>query len=49
MEYQTGLVEALVEEIRVNTVENEKGRKEAKVTVTYRFGPPTAIGMGMDS
>lgn len=43
------LVEALVAEICVDTVEDEKGRKEAKVTVIYRFGPSTAIGMDTDS
>jgi site-specific DNA recombinase len=48
-EIKRELVEALVEEIRVDTVEHDKGRKEAKVTVTYRFGPSTAIGMDRDS
>jgi ribosome-binding factor A len=48
-EVKRELVEALVEEVRVDTVEDDRGRKEAKVTVTYRFGPSTAIGMGMDS
>ncbi|HJT58431.1 MAG TPA: recombinase family protein [Ktedonobacteraceae bacterium] len=43
------LVEALVEEIRVDTLLDEKGKKEAKVTVTYRFGPPTVIGVDRDS
>ncbi|MEO8971432.1 MAG: hypothetical protein ABI406_07535 [Ktedonobacteraceae bacterium] len=43
------LVEALVAEIRVDTVEDTQGRKEAKVTVIYRFGPSTAIGMDTDS
>ena len=47
-EVKRELVEALVAEIRVDTVEDEKGRKEAKVTVTYRFGPSTAISMDMD-
>ncbi len=48
-EIKRELVEALVEEIRVDTVEHGKGRKEAHVTVTYRFGPSTAIGMDRDS
>jgi site-specific DNA recombinase len=48
-EIKRELVEALVAEIRVDTAEDEKGRKEAKVTIIYRFGPSTAIGMGMDS
>ncbi|GAC1615290.1 MAG: recombinase family protein [Ktedonobacteraceae bacterium] len=48
-EVKRELVEALVEVIRVDTVEGSKSRKEAKVTVTYRFGPSTAIGMGTDS
>ncbi len=43
------LVEALVEAICVDTIEDDKGKKEAEVTVTYRFGPSTAIGMGRDS
>jgi site-specific DNA recombinase len=43
------LVEALVAVICVDTVEESKGKKKAKVTVTYRFGPSTAIGMGRDS
>ena len=40
---------ALVEQIRVDTGEDSRGKKEAKVIVTYRFGPSTAIGMGKDS
>ena len=48
-EVKRELVEALVEVIRVDTIEDSKRKKEAKVTVTYRFGPSTAIGMGMDS
>jgi len=38
-------VEVLVEVIRVDTVEDCAGRKQAMVTVTYRFGNSTAIGM----
>lgn len=48
-ELKRELVEALVEQIRVDTVEDSKGKKEAKVTVIYRFGPSTVIGMGRDS
>lgn len=48
-EVKRELVEALVEVIRIDTIEDSKRKKEAKVTVTYRIGPSTAIGMGMDS
>jgi hypothetical protein len=48
-EVKRELVEALVEQIRVDTGEDSRGKKEAKVIVTYRFGPSTAIGMGKDS
>jgi site-specific DNA recombinase len=37
-ELKRQLLEALIERILVNTVENEKGRKEARITVIYRFG-----------
>jgi site-specific DNA recombinase len=48
-EVKRELVEALVEVILVDTIEDSKRKKETKVTVTYRFGPSTTIGMGMDS
>jgi len=48
-ELKRQLIEVLVEVIRVDTVEDSAGRKEAKVTVTYRFGDSTAIGMGKGS
>lgn len=44
------IAEALVEGIRVDTVPvGAGGKKEAHVTVTYRFGPSTALGTGRDS
>ena len=46
---QRQLVEALVEGIRVDTVQDDAGKREAFVTVTYRFGPSTALGTGRDS
>ncbi len=48
-ELRRQLVEVLVEVIRVDTVEDSAGRKQAKVTVTYRFGDSTAIGTDMGS
>ncbi len=45
-ELRRQLIEVLVEVIRVDTVEDSAGRKQAKVTVIYRFGDSTAIGMG---
>jgi len=48
-ELRRQLVEALVEGVRVDTVQDGAGRKEAHVTVTYRFGPSTALGTGMGS
>lgn len=48
-ELRRQLVEALVESICIDTIEDTAGRKEAQVTVTYHFGPSTAIGMGKDS
>ena len=37
-EVKRQLVEALIERILVHTVETEQGKKEARITVTYRFG-----------
>ncbi len=49
-ELRRQVVEALVEGIRVDTVQDGAGgKKEARVTVTYRFGPSTALGTGGDS
>jgi site-specific DNA recombinase len=37
-ELKRQLIEALIERIVVNTIDTEQGKKEARITVIYRFG-----------
>jgi hypothetical protein len=32
------LIEALIERILIQTIETQEGKKEARITVIYRFG-----------
>ena len=42
-ELKRQLIEALIERILVNTVEAEQGKKEASITVIYRFGASLSL------